>query len=314
MVKIVIEELNLLGHVTKLHTFDRFPISIGRGYDNDLILLDAHVSPIHLELDECKEGWQVKDLNSENGTVIKHRSKSTEANQLISGDDIVIGRTKLRLLLPSHPVSKTRSLAKSDDVVKKLARPVVAIPIFILAIFLLILDVQLQITSKSSVTKILTGALPLFLFSLFWAGGWAFVSRVIKHKANFQLQFVLALLFSIASVGITDTNSYINYISSSQLAGNITENLLSGLAFAGLLYFNLRNSTNTSKKTSIMTAHTISWTLIALSIVLQQSEQPDFNYNATFASELKPPIFHIGQSQTLPEFLEDSVLTFEQTK
>lgn len=51
------------------HRLERFPVNVGRGYGNDVILDDPKVSAEHLRIERREDGTLVlRDVGSQNGT------------------------------------------------------------------------------------------------------------------------------------------------------------------------------------------------------------------------------------------------------
>ena len=67
------------------------------------------------------------------------------------------------------------------------------------ALFLLLLEAQLNTSVKTGFDKLLASALPTFIFALVWGGIWTFVGRVIIHRASFIPHFVAAVLTFVIS-------------------------------------------------------------------------------------------------------------------
>ena len=44
----------------------RFPLSIGRGYNNDIILNDPYVAAEHLVIDTAEHGWVLRQIDMTN--------------------------------------------------------------------------------------------------------------------------------------------------------------------------------------------------------------------------------------------------------
>lgn len=85
--------------------------TIGRGYSNDLILDDPYVSPNHLQVAAQENKILILDLNTKNGTRInKNRLIRNEKAEINSGDEIIVGRTHLKLFLSNHPVEPASKL------------------------------------------------------------------------------------------------------------------------------------------------------------------------------------------------------------
>ena len=140
MAKLIVEVVNRIGHVTERHRFEDFPIKVGRNYQNDLILPDVHISPNHLLIHESEQGWTVEDLDSHNGIQLKTHSTGTTPNHAASGDDIIIGKTRLRLFSPWHPVTTTHPLPLTDEIAQLFNRPYIALLILFVTLFVFIMD------------------------------------------------------------------------------------------------------------------------------------------------------------------------------
>ena len=75
------------------------PITVGRHGDNALVLVDTQSSRFHCVIEQSPKGLVLKDLKSRNGTFIN--SRPVEAPVLLkAGDVIVIGSTRIRVMLP----------------------------------------------------------------------------------------------------------------------------------------------------------------------------------------------------------------------
>ena len=312
MAKIIIEEVNRLGHVTGRHSFDQFPVTIGRGYQNDLIIDDPYVSVEHVCINETDNGWLIEDKQSENG--IKYRLHSTQShvNHLNSGDEMTLGRTRLRLLSPWHPVAKTHLLPTKTSLSKILAHPAVATCTVLLALILLLVENQLSTAVKTGFEKLLASAFPTFIFALVWAGIWAFVGRVITHRASFLPHFIAALMVFIISMTTASISSYITYNLSTTFPASLLEFFIIGFTIAGLFYINLTNSTNLNKRSNLITSHAVAWSMLLMGLFMQYVNKPEFSHAPEYASELKPPFAKVVSSQSLEDFIKDSEIVFKQ--
>ena len=101
---VIIEVLGWGGKSQRHYRAEGPSITIGRGYQNDVVLGDSHISANHLRLDAVEGGWQLNDLQSLNGVeVIKNPSADSTASTMVLADgaEIKIGRTKLRIIADS---------------------------------------------------------------------------------------------------------------------------------------------------------------------------------------------------------------------
>jgi len=312
MAKIIIEEINRLGHVIHRHRFDQLPVRIGRGYRNDLILGDPYISPEHVIIDESDTGWLIEDLESENGIKFRLHSTQSRANHLLSGDEIIIGRTRLRLVSPWHSVGKTHLLPTSTSLPKIISQPAVAITTVIIAMVLLLVDAQLTISVKTGFEKLFASALPTFIFALAWGGIWTFVGRVITHRASFLPHFTAALLTFVISMIVAAASEYITYNMNNEMSATLFEFIIIGFTLAGLFYINLTNSTNITKSSALTISHSVAWSLLLVGLFLQYVNKPDFVHSPDYPTHLKPPFAKIAHSKSPDEFLKASEFLFEK--
>ncbi|WP_215408817.1 FHA domain-containing protein [Janthinobacterium sp. JC611] len=99
-----IEILAENGEVRQRQRIESLPIRIGRGYDNDFILDDAHTAPAHAIVeDDGAGGLLLRDLGSQNGVI--HRGQR-QLEVALSGNSIVrLGHTRLRVRASDQPVA-----------------------------------------------------------------------------------------------------------------------------------------------------------------------------------------------------------------
>lgn len=310
MAKIIIEEINRLGHVIHRHVYDQLPIKIGRGYANDLILSDPYVSPEHVIVDESDTGWLIEDQDSENGIKYRLHSTQSRANHLSSGDEIIVGRTRLRLVSPWHKVGQTHMLPTKASLPKIIAQPGIAATVVVATFIFLLLDAHLTTQITTGFEKLLARTLPTFIFALAWAGIWTFVGRVITHRASFVPHFIAALLTFIISMAIAVISEYLTYNLNGELAATLFEFIVIGFTLAGLFYINLSNSTNVVKRSTLIISHSVAWSLLIVGLFMQYVNKPDFIHSPEYPKYLKPPFAKLAHSKSPERFLKDSEQIF----
>lgn len=91
-----IEVLARNGDVLHRHQVQHLPIRLGRAYDNDVIVDDAHAAAHHASIDlDARGELLITDLGSRNGTIYR----GARIAQLVLGGDTVVrlGHTRLRV-------------------------------------------------------------------------------------------------------------------------------------------------------------------------------------------------------------------------
>ena len=102
------------GEVQQRQRIATLPIRIGRGYDNDFILDDAHTAAAHAVIeDDGAGGLLLRDLGSHNGVI--HRGQR-QLQVALHGDSVVrLGHTRLRVRSSDHPVAPELSDTTMHD-------------------------------------------------------------------------------------------------------------------------------------------------------------------------------------------------------
>ncbi len=99
-----VEILARNGDVLHRHQVNQLPIRLGRGYDNEFIIDDAHAAASHAVIESDDSGQlRMRDLGSQNGVIYKGKR-----HQLldITGDTVVrIGHTNIRVRGADFPVA-----------------------------------------------------------------------------------------------------------------------------------------------------------------------------------------------------------------
>ena len=332
MAKLIIEIVHPLRFLREYKTFEGPEVHIGRGYGNDLILGDPHVSAAHLIVRSGNSssgqesgGWLVEDVSRENGMYVRKFSEVMEQAPLDSGDEIVIGRTRLRFFSPEHPVAATKLLIQTHPFFQRIEKPVNAWSILLVCAMIFTAHVYLTSLEDVSIPKLASGSLG-FLFTAFaWAGLWAFVGRMIKHKPQFAAQLSLSLLFIVAGLVLTNVSEYAGYAFNSV----IVEIVLAAVFFSGLgtafLVGNMTLATNVSLRKRIAVCSSISLGIIAILTLRYYSFKDEFNPNPVYFATLKPPFArgllpaaigpprgrNLSANQSVDQFLNETAGIFD---
>lgn len=314
MEKIIIEIVHPLRLWKEYRTFDIPEVRIGRGYDNDLILADPHVSAEHVVIRWEGDVWIAEDVSMENGMYVRKLGKVMDRVHLNSGDEIVIGKTRLRFLAPAHPVAATKSLLPSHGLLKIIARPVNIWSIIIFSC--LVFGVHVHLSSSKSMTflKLVSGSIGFLFMGLAWAGIWAFVGRIIKHHSQFGAQFALSLLFLAFFLFLTNISEYVGYFSNSVALEAVSAALLLGALFTLFLIGNLTVATSVSLFKRIAVCTTISVVIIALMTLLYYTFKDEFSPYPAYYATLKPPFIKTLPTQGLDQFLANTQEIFDFSK
>ena len=179
----------------------RWPLTMGRALDNDLVLDDAHVAPHHARLEPDMLGrLQLFVLATVNGVRVgADHHQAGETVPLPPGTPLRLGPVRLRLRLPGEPLADEQAIP---------ARPrglTPALPLVAAALMLLALASHwLTLDPGADATVWLPPLVGLPVVLAAWCGLWALMSKLFQNRFDIagHLRIVLPWLLAIELVDL----------------------------------------------------------------------------------------------------------------
>jgi hypothetical protein len=310
-VAVIVEVLGWGGKRRQYFKIDADQITIGRGYDNDIVLSDPHISANHLRLNACGDGWAITDLESLNGLqVIKN--PSTDESIFSSGAEIKLGRTKLRLVAEGYPLEDTKMLHRLERDTSKLNRLSVWLPLMVVVFTTQLMSVYASTLAqwewKNAIPVIVSAQLAIFVGAIFWS----LLGRLIRHEAHFLGQYSLILLAWLLFIGCSWLLSALGYNFSSALFGDMVQQLASMGILLLLLSANLALATNLSTRARWSSSAVFVGVVMIIGSAGQMKSWGEFSPFPQYSSTLEPPALLVVKGQTSEEFLADIDPLFQQ--
>jgi len=305
MAAVIVEELNRLGHVINRHKISQYPTTIGRAFNNDVILEDPYVSPTHVTLVDSEEGCVDLKDNSLNGIVYCDKTITGSSITLKSGEEIVLGRTRLRFYAVDHQVSETRPIKYSIGFVKKWTQPVPLVLCLLVFVFMLLMDVMLSAKQELSFEKGLAELLTPLVFVVIWASVWTFVGRLIKHQSLFWVHVLIMVIFLMVSnvsgwlVGVLE----FNLVSEPILDG--FQICLLGLLIIWLIANHLRYSTSLFKLTRNLSASAFAISIAGIYYLNTMVSDDKIQFVPSYSTTIKAPYAKIRNDSNIETYLKD---------
>jgi hypothetical protein len=300
-----VEILSRNHDVTARHAFDvtnRDRITIGRAYDNDVVIDDPYVAPHHVALvrstvDDA-EAWVAEDAGSLNGMFID-RVKRKQSRVTVADDRIMhIGRSSFRVRSSATRVAPERAMPTPGHGWK------LAIAFLIALIAIEIASTWLGEITEPKLSRYLFLLLGLASVLLIWTTIWSVLCRVFSGFAKFDRHLLIAtggvLLLSI----LNEFTRYGAYAFSLPMLSGY-EYIATWLVAGGILFFHLREISPQhwrlkSAIVSIVAAVGIGSTW------LSQIEAQKIAGKAQFLREMQPPTLQIVPSQTQDAFFAEA--------
>ena len=227
-------------HDTQFHHVRSFPFTIGRAYDNDLILADDTVSAHHLQIEASESeagetGYFVRNLSTENGTWSGARQLGVERESLSSPMSLTLGRSHIKILAPDSAVAPARNFPHASWLTRWGSDLRVAIAL--LSTYL-ILSIYFALEKQSmwlNWEEVLVNQLFEIVLPLVVATVVGFISRILLHRWRFALQLSIACIALGILTFSGEVSSAISYWLTNNSVADMLSSVFIAVSFVGLL-------------------------------------------------------------------------------
>ena len=245
---VVVEVKGSEGTSPRFERLSKPVIRIGRAPDNDVIIDDPYTDAHHVSLDVSDPAsWQATDLGSENGTFKSHQLVSSTT--VCSGDELLIGRTRLRIFDLQHQVKPALSLRNLEHLLFGVNST--GSVVLLVAVIALYPCMTLYFNSSGGNFKpdtYLVAALTYVAIALVFAAAWSLLARLLRGEFRFRVLLNLTIILWLASSLL----SLVIYITYYNFPGSIGQDLTNVIFLSGLLgmyvYLSLLISTRLSTR------------------------------------------------------------------
>jgi hypothetical protein len=290
------------------HKLDRLPVTVGRGYANDVILDDPKVSAEHILLERREDGAVVlRDVGSVNGTFRVAPWAPLKEDLVLTPDARVsVGDTVLRFRPRSFAVEDTLvNEAPAAPQERLFERPrAFALTMQALVAVCFITERMTQFRKTDWGDLFLSSVLPVG-FAFLWAGGWALASRIARRSFHFRVH---ATIGAMVLLGITLTPPVFALLSFSFSLGSWLS-FVHTLATLGLLgwgvYWHLRYVTRWRGQRLVRGIVIASAGVLVLINVTELLGNEDFSESLEFPRSLLPPVLRVAPAHSVDSFFEE---------
>ena len=269
-------------------------LTIGRAYDNDLVLDDPHVAAHHLRLVRGEDGdWVAEDLGSINGLHVAGDSTRRKRVVLDAATSLCIGTTHLRVRTSRHAVAAERLLLRY--------RPQwpAALTCFALVFALSLLELWLGETTEPKLIRYLTPLLALAVMVAIWTSAWSVLSRIFGGRARYGLHLLIVgvgLLLYTLYAQLTGLGAFaLSWTALARFAY-----VGAWLAFGGVCFAHLRALGPTHLRIKAASV----FVLVALGVTMQSLKLSEWRSNTgqpVILQRLQPPSLRVvtAHSETM---------------
>jgi hypothetical protein len=302
---IIIEVVTPSGRLLDRQRFEQNYITVGRAYDNQLILSDTSIDPHHLSINITDNGIIVNDMDSINGVRLNHQLLAKNHN-IKSGDELIVGKTHIRVFAHNHSVPEAVNLSGQDRLVNYFSNGWLALSLLLLLSSFIILEIW---TASIDEFRLRDYVEPVFIIDFFviaYALFWGVIGKLIKHYMSFRAQFCLIAIYLIVTYCLDFFYGVLLFNMLNFMLVTIIATTLDIIVLAALLWLNLDISTYLNDKKKLVVSLLISFGLILLTMYTEVIDRTEFSAAPYLVEKILPPVFRIASGENIDEFVKDS--------
>ncbi len=303
MAELIVEVRDSHHRIKAIHSIEKLPLIIGRGYECDIIIPDNFVDKEHLLIEAVENGWRVTDKNTTNGMYID--GKLVIEKNLKSGDEVTIGKTHLRIMSSDHPVAPAKVLHDKINIIEAIRAMSIVMALLGLLIVAFASYEYMSMSDEVHIEKLIASTLPVIGGVLLWAAIWSLLAYIARRKLYFYYFLTVSTVYVLADLLL---ELIIGIVSFNVINVSISEALsyfTGGLLLVAFFYASMHKAFAISKRRKFVLANLFSWGLVAVIIFVVYANKPEFSRKPEFPAELKPPFARVVSVDSVNEFMAD---------
>ena len=302
---IIIEVVTPSGRLLDRQIFKQNSITVGRAYDNQLILSDSSIDPHHLSILASDNEIIVNDLDSINGVKLNHQIIS-QSHTIRSGDELVIGKTHIRVFSHEHPVAEAVNLSGQDKLANYFSNGwLTAGLLFLLSIFITV-EIWTASIDEFKLRDYLEPVFIIYVFLILYGLFWGVIGKLVKHYMCFKAQLCLITLYLIVSYSLDFFYGVLLFNTLNFMLVTVIVIILDVAVLGALLWFNLDISTYLNNKKKLVISLLISLGLILITMYTEIIDRAEFSASPYLIEKILPPMFRVVPGESIEKFVEDS--------
>ena len=290
-------------------------ITLGRGFDNDIILSDPHVCAQHAVIETNEQGeLLLKDLNSINGTFTNRHESVGDSCVVSSGDEFILGKTHIRIYQRDHAVAPSIQLNWVEQLAELAGRPVVSGAICALAILLSMFFQYTHAIKEFHIGREFITAVGVLLLISLWPASWMLFARAKKHDAHFMAQLSAAVVFIILFTLIKKSAEWLTFhFGASMVPGILSASLYTLLALL-LIWLSYYLAVFQASRTRWVYSIALTALLASFAYGVSTFDADRFKSKPVYNAKLYPPALTVYSVQSVDEYLENAESIFADAR
>lgn len=293
------------------HRLTTTPLTVGRGFANDLILDDPYVDARHARIAVDESGAVViEDLGSVNGLVAETMTLRG-AIPVRPGVEVRLGRTTLRFRDADESVAPALIDERPNELVSPPAsartplrtapaarRPVPLaqwatttagrLSIAVVAIAAFALNAWLGSSARSGASAVFGGAFAFTFAAALWVAMWAVASRVVTQRFHYLAHFAVAAAAALVGLGWTILDEWLSFFFPDTPLSALLSLAVSFVVLVALIAGHLSLASNMPPRRRWRTGLVVAGTAFAVASLAALAQDESFSDIPKFSGVLKP--------------------------
>jgi hypothetical protein len=296
---IFVEVLGRAGEVVQRHAVARLPATLGRAYDNDVILDDPYVAPHHLRLERAESGeLALVDLDSRNGLFALDPTTRLPRSPARPDARFRVGHTQLRIRPRSYAVA-----AERQDAARRawFRTPAGFGGLYAAALACMLLYGFVSTPDRIEPLKLAMPAVWITLGGCAWAAVWAFAGKAIAGRGNIIAHAGIVWAALVLLLGVATLGGYAAFAFSSSAIDDATIIPLAAVV-AWALFGHLTLVSRQPRRTLALVACAIVVGLFGVMSLADYAGQKDQLGRMAFLKEIKSPAVRLVPGESPAAF------------
>ena len=293
------------------------PLTIGRGFANDLILDDPYVDARHARISLEDGRLQIHDLGSVNGIVVGGTRTGTSLS-VETGLEVRLGRTRLRFRDPEEPVAP--ALAEEQGPETSVTGPASSAKprrgvtarwpttprgqLLLTALALVAFGASSWLSSfeRSGVDDVASGVGGFAALAAVWAGLWAVVSRATVRRFNFLGHVAVVAAITLVGLAWSVAEDWLTFFLPDAAALEVMSTLVLVVTLCGLIAGHLAFGSTMSRTRRWRLGLIAAGSTVAVLGLGALAASDEFTDVPTFPGTLKPVREDLVPASTVEDF------------
>ncbi len=305
MAKVILEIIQRGAH--QYHKIDSYPVTIGRAFDNDIILQDITISAHHLVIDEEDGRITIKNLSDENGTKLEGELLSDVA-QISLPAKLHISDIKARLLSSDMPVEATK-VKDCSGLFCMFTSPVWASILLIATVAVFFIERYLTTPVVKEALFYVSSVLPSVWMVLGIVVVIAGISRLSTHRWEIIPAISIASLIFLLPQLVEYLSHHLSYLFTSDTLSSWLNNTTKFLIIPGLLAAFIVKTIHTKWLPALGVAVLVYSPFLAfqlLGVIDELTTDSGFSEVPSYSQTLLPNDYRLNATISLDEFTKEA--------